>query len=86
MSRRFTYIYDTYCGWCRGAHPVIAALIESGVPEIRLTNRTRARSEALRHEFGAKIHVHDWVQAANAARATSRAIALFMNTVPSFLL
>ncbi|GGX68569.1 hypothetical protein GCM10007385_42130 [Tateyamaria omphalii] len=30
MSRRFTYIYDTYCGWCRGAHPVIAALIESG--------------------------------------------------------
>ena len=30
MSRRFTYIYDTYCGWCRGAHPVIAALIDSG--------------------------------------------------------
>jgi len=30
MSRRFTYIYDTYCGWCRGAHPVITALIESG--------------------------------------------------------
>lgn len=30
MSPKFTYIYDTYCGWCRGAHPVIAALIESG--------------------------------------------------------
>jgi putative protein-disulfide isomerase len=28
---RFTYIYDTYCGWCYGASPVIDALIESGV-------------------------------------------------------
>lgn len=27
---RFTYIYDTYCGWCYGASPVIDALIESG--------------------------------------------------------
>ncbi|WP_282154123.1 hypothetical protein [Ruegeria atlantica] len=27
---RFTYIYDTYCGWCYGAAPVIDALIESG--------------------------------------------------------
>ncbi|WP_319520651.1 DsbA family protein [uncultured Martelella sp.] len=26
----FTYIYDTYCGWCYGAEPVITALIESG--------------------------------------------------------
>ena len=30
MSRSFTYIYDTYCGWCRGAHPVVASLIDSG--------------------------------------------------------
>ncbi|WP_282120652.1 DsbA family protein [Ruegeria atlantica] len=27
---RFTYIYDTYCGWCHGAAPVINALVESG--------------------------------------------------------
>ncbi|AHD08831.1 DsbA family protein [Phaeobacter gallaeciensis] len=27
---RFTYIYDTYCGWCYGAAPVINALIECG--------------------------------------------------------
>lgn len=26
----FTYIYDTYCGWCYGAEPIITALIESG--------------------------------------------------------
>ena len=47
------------------ARAVVAALIEVGVPEIRLANRTRARAEALRSDFGAKVHVHDWVQAGN---------------------
>ncbi len=47
------------------ARAVIAALLEVGVPEIRLANRTKARAEALRTEFGAKIAVHDWVQAGN---------------------
>jgi shikimate dehydrogenase len=45
------------------ARAVVAALIEVGVPEIRVANRTRARAEALRSDFGAKIHVFDWVQA-----------------------
>ena len=45
------------------ARAVIAALIEMGAPEIRVANRTRARAEALRSDFGAKIAVHDWVQA-----------------------
>ena len=44
---------------------VIAALIEVGVPEIRVANRTRPRADALRSEFGAKIQVHEWVQAGN---------------------
>lgn len=47
------------------ARAVIAALIEVGVPEIRLSNRTRPRAEALRSDFGAKVVVHDWVQAGN---------------------
>jgi shikimate dehydrogenase len=47
------------------ARAVIASLIEVGVPEIRLANRTRARAEALRQEFGAKVVVYDWVQAGN---------------------
>ncbi|WP_102223922.1 shikimate dehydrogenase [Acidimangrovimonas sediminis] len=47
------------------ARAVIAALIEMGVPEIRVANRTRARAEALRSDFGAKISVHEWVQAGN---------------------
>lgn len=45
------------------ARAVIASLIEVGVPEIRLANRTRQRAEALRSEFGAKVAVHDWAQA-----------------------
>lgn len=45
------------------ARAVIAALIEVGVPEIRLANRTRARADALRSDFGARIHVQEWVQA-----------------------
>ena len=48
------------------ARAVIAALIDAGAGEIRLTNRTKTRSEALRQEFGTKITVYDWVQAGNA--------------------
>ncbi|MDA5092988.1 shikimate dehydrogenase [Aliiroseovarius sp. KMU-50] len=44
---------------------VIAALLEVGVPEIFLANRTRTRAEALRIEFGTRITVVDWVQAGN---------------------
>ncbi|MCF8486903.1 MAG: shikimate dehydrogenase [Rhodobacteraceae bacterium] len=47
------------------ARAVIAALIEVGVPEIRLANRTRPRAEAIRSDFGAKVVVSEWVQAAN---------------------
>ncbi|OWJ76852.1 MULTISPECIES: shikimate dehydrogenase [Haematobacter] len=45
------------------ARAVIASLIEVGVPEIRLSNRSKPRAEALRHDFGTRIVVHDWVQA-----------------------
>ncbi|MFN5995560.1 MAG: shikimate dehydrogenase [Paracoccaceae bacterium] len=47
------------------ARAVVAALIEVGVPEIRIANRTRTRADAIRSDFGAKIHVHEWVQAPN---------------------
>ena len=47
------------------ARSVIASLIEVAVPEIRLSNRTRSRADALRAEFGAKIKVYEWVQAGN---------------------
>ncbi|WP_099825010.1 shikimate dehydrogenase [Oceaniglobus indicus] len=47
------------------ARAIVTSLIDAGAPEIRLTNRTRARSDALRAEFGAKIVVYDWVKAGN---------------------
>ena len=39
---------------------VIAALIDLGVTDIRLSNRSRPRAEGLRAEFGPKITVYDW--------------------------
>ncbi|AOZ68087.1 shikimate dehydrogenase [Rhodobacter xanthinilyticus] len=47
------------------ARAIVASLLEMGCPEIRLSNRTRARAETLRAEFGARVVVYDWVQAGN---------------------
>lgn len=47
------------------ARAVVASLLDVGVPEIRLTNRTRPRAEKLREDFGNKVQVYDWVQAGN---------------------
>ncbi len=49
-------------GACRA---VIASLLEADVPEILLTNRTRDRAEQLQQDFGPKVRVVDWIQAAN---------------------
>lgn len=43
---------------------VIMALLDAGVQEIRITNRTKSRAESLRQEFGTKISVVDWVRSA----------------------
>jgi shikimate dehydrogenase len=56
------------------ARAVIAALIEVGVPEIRIANRSRPRAEALRADFGAKLVVYDWVQAANMLEGAATVI------------
>ena len=55
---------------------IIAALSQAGAPLIRVTNRTRARSDALKEHFGAKIEVVDWVQAGNVLSDAS----LLVNT------
>lgn len=47
------------------ARAVIASLIEVGVTEIFLSNRTRPKAEALQSAFGTKVKVVDWVQAGN---------------------
>jgi shikimate dehydrogenase len=69
------------------ARAVIAALIEVGVPEIRLANRTRPRADGLRSDFGAKIVVHDWNQASamfDGATTVVNTTALGMTGKPDF--
>jgi len=50
-------------GACRA---VLHALLEEGVPEIRLVNRTRERAENLAERFGASVRVIDWNKAESA--------------------
>jgi shikimate dehydrogenase len=49
----------------RAAREVVAALLEVGVEQIRIANRTRPRAEALRSEFGGRLSVTDWMKAGN---------------------
>ena len=56
------------------ARAVVASLLEAGAEEIRITNRTRNRAEALRAEFGTKVVVHDWVQAGSAIEGAATVV------------
>ena len=47
------------------ARAVIAALLDAGVPEILISNRTRVRADNLASVFGARVTVYDWVKAGN---------------------
>ncbi|WP_205965370.1 shikimate dehydrogenase [Pseudooceanicola onchidii] len=46
------------------ARAIIVALLDAGVPEIRLTNRTRTRAKDLATTFGPAVTVVDWADAA----------------------
>ena len=58
------------------ARAIIVALADAGVPKILLSNRTRAKADALRAEFGSRIEVVDWVQAGEALED----VVLLVNT------
>ncbi|MEM9429143.1 MAG: shikimate dehydrogenase [Pseudomonadota bacterium] len=55
---------------------IVSALLGEGVPEVRLSNRTRQRADMLADHFGARAQVVDWNRAADAADGTS----LIVNT------
>ncbi len=55
---------------------VIAALMDEGVPEVRLANRTRTRADGLAGHFGDRLVTVDWTDAGQAARDA----ALLVNT------
>ena len=59
-----------------GARSVVVSLLERGVPEIRLLNRTRARAQVLKDEFGGPISVLDWSERHDALAGA----ALLVNT------
>ncbi|CAN5625210.1 shikimate dehydrogenase [soil metagenome] len=42
------------------ARAIVDALLNEGVPELRLANRTRARAEGLAAHFGPRVRVVDW--------------------------
>ena len=45
------------------ARAVVVALLDAGVPEIRIANRTRSRADALKEQFGDRVTVVDWDRA-----------------------
>ncbi|HEY0419950.1 MAG TPA: shikimate dehydrogenase [Acetobacteraceae bacterium] len=59
-----------------GARSVVASLLDLGVPEVRIANRTRARADQLRTEFGPRVTVVDWEKRAGALDGA----ALLVNT------
>lgn len=48
------------------ARAVCAALIDSGVPELRLINRTRLRAETTAEHIGGPIRIYSWEERATA--------------------
>lgn len=55
----------TVMGAGGSARAVVTSLLDAGVPEILITNRTRVRAEKLADDFGKRLTVVDWVQAGN---------------------
>tara|TARA_R110002096_G_scaffold113077_1_gene245979 strand:- start:49691 stop:50512 length:822 start_codon:yes stop_codon:yes gene_type:complete len=58
------------------ARAILSALIEAGVPEVILVNRTRERAQELADIFGRRVVVADWADAESA----SGAVATLVNT------
>lgn len=50
---------------------VLWSLLDAGVPQILLANRTKARADQLAHEFGSKISVIDWSDISEATKQVS---------------
>ncbi len=67
------------------ARAILASLLDAGVPEVRLSNRTKNRADALQSEFGKRVQVYDWVQAGNmfeGAKTVVNASSLGMQGKP----
>ncbi len=56
----------TVLGAGGASRAIVAGLLDAGVPELRLTNRTREKAEAIADELGGAITVVDWAEAEEA--------------------
>ena len=68
------------------ARAIVVSLLDAGVPEIQVANRTRVRAETLRAEFGNRVRVVDWVQAGNMLEDAATVVnttSLGMDGMPS---
>lgn len=45
------------------ARAIVSALLEAGAPEVRISNRTRAKADQIKSDFGGRVGVVDWVKA-----------------------
>ena len=66
----------TVLGAGGAARAVVLSLLDQGATEIRLTNRTRGRAQALCDEFGSGVKVVDWSERHDALNG----VALLVNT------
>jgi shikimate dehydrogenase len=58
------------------AKAIISALLSDGAPTVHVANRTRARADGLREQFGARVTPIDWTQIPDFIRDS----ALIVNT------
>jgi shikimate dehydrogenase len=58
------------------AKAIVSALISDGAPIVRVANRTRARADGLREQFGARVAPVDWTHISDHLRDS----ALVVNT------
>lgn len=68
------------------ARAVVAALLECGVPELRIANRTKLRADQIKADFGARVVVYDWAQVGNmldGARTVVNATSMGMIGKPA---
>lgn len=58
------------------ARAIVVGLLDEGVPELRITNRTLDRAQALAHDFGDRVKVIPW----DARNDAMQGLSLLVNT------
>ncbi len=64
----------TVLGAGGASRAIVAALLDAGVPELRLANRTKEKAQAIAEELGGHITVVDWAEADDALSGVSLAV------------